>query len=151
MCDRTNYMGASKRLRSNAMAATEFRTSRVRLYISEKSVPAVSACGRPRLRRYRRKVRDLGRGGHKEFGSKKNFQRRSFSSLRRICPNQRSCARKCGKSVRVTTLAYSRMGNFRRVWSQKKRKTVTLYDADCGGTDFYDHLRIFYECGHKNP
>ena len=34
---------------------------------------------------------------------------------------------------------------------KKKRKTVTLYDADCGGTDFYDHLRIFGECGHKNP
>ena len=84
---------AWKRLRSNAMAATEFRSSRVRLYISIKSVPAQSACGRPRLRRARRKVKDLGRGGYKEFGLKRTFRRGSFSGLRRICPNQRMFGR----------------------------------------------------------
>ena len=61
---------AWKRRRSNAMAATEFRSSRVRLYISIKSVPAQSACGRPHLRRPRRTVRNLGRGVYKEFDKK---------------------------------------------------------------------------------
>ena len=66
-----------------------------------------------------------------------------------VKPSHRRVAAKCTKGVRKECDTHTRCVSIaEEVWSQKP---VALHDADCGGTDYYGYLRIFGECGHKNP